>query len=352
MFANKSMGRGLAPLALAMAVACALPACKKDPPAAEGTAAATAAQQAPAPTPQSVVSASVAAMTPEQLRSEASKAYGENRLYAPAGSNAMEYYLALRDKQPADASASSALTDLLPMTVIATEQGIAREDFAEAKRLAALIEKADAQHPALGRLKSSIASTETAAVSRAANQELTAAQEATRQAELTRQREEDQRRLQEQQRQQAAAAPAAPTAEQQRTAAAAEQARAAEAERQRVAAAEAERQRVAAAAASAPQPATPAPQPARTASSELRAVSQPGPRYPPAAQRAGVTGTVQVEFTVDTNGGVSDVRVVSSDGLRQYQRDFEREALAAVRRWRFQPVAQSVTTRRTISFQQ
>ncbi|MES2857999.1 MAG: energy transducer TonB [Pseudomonadota bacterium] len=349
MSVNKSMRRGLAPLALAIAVACTLAACKKDPPAAAGDAA-TAAAQAPAPTPQSVVSASVAAMSPDQLRTEASKAYADNRLYAPAGSNAMEYYLALRDKQPADASASSALTDLLPMTVIATEQGIAREDFAEAKRLAALIEKADAQHPALGRLKGSIASTETAAASRAETQKLTAAEEATRQAELAKQREEDQRRLQEQQRQQAAATPAAPSAEQQRSAAAAEQARLAEAERQRVAAAEAERQRQQAAAAT--PAAAPATQPARAASSELRAVSQPGPRYPQSAQRAGATGSVQVEFTVTSDGSVSGARVVSADVPRQYERDFEREALAAVKRWRFQPVAEATTTRRTISFQQ
>ncbi len=39
---------------------------------------------------------------------------------------------------------SSALTDLLPMTVIATEQSVDREDFAEAQRLPALLEKADA----------------------------------------------------------------------------------------------------------------------------------------------------------------------------------------------------------------
>jgi hypothetical protein len=137
--------RRLAPLALAVAVTCALGACKKDAAPADAAAgAAPTAQQAPAPTPQSVVAAAVAAMSPDQLRAEASKAYAENRLYAPAGSNAMEYYLALRDKQPGDAGASSALTDLLPMTLIATEQGIAREDFAEAKRLTALIEKAGA----------------------------------------------------------------------------------------------------------------------------------------------------------------------------------------------------------------
>ena len=353
MSANKSMRRGLAPVALVVAVACTLAACKKEPPA--DTAAAQQAQQVSAPTPQSVVSASVAALSPDQLRTEASKAYGENRLYAPAGSNAMEYYLALRDKQPADAGASSALSDLLPMTVIATEQGIAREDFAEAKRLAALIEKADAQHPALSRLKASIASTETQATTRAETQKLTAEEETKRQADLAKQREENQRKLQEQQRQQAApalAAPAlaAPTADQQRAAAAAEQARVAEAERQRVAAAEAERQRQQAAAA--PQPTAAAAQPARAVSSELRAVSQPGPRYPQAAQRAGATATVQVEFTVARDGSVSGARVVSTDGQRQFDREFEREALAAVKRWRFQPVAEATTTRRSISFQQ
>ena len=344
------MRRGLAPVALAVAVACALGACKKDEAAADAVPAAT--QQAPAPTPESVVSATVVAMTPDQLRSEASKAYGENRLYAPAGNNAMEYYLALRDKQPADAGASSALTDLMPMTVIATEQGIAREDFADAKRLAALIEKADAQHPALARLKASIASSEIAVAQRAENQKLSAEDEAKRQAELLKRREEEQRKQQELQRQQAATAtqtPAAPTAAQQQAAAAEaerQRAAAAEAERQRVAAAEAERQRAQAAAAQ------PAAAPARAASNELRPISNPGPRYPQAAQRAGVAGSVQVEFTVATDGSVGNVRTVSTDAPRQFSRDFEREALAAVKRWRFQPVGEATTTRRTISFQQ
>ena len=350
MSAMNNLRRGLVPLALAVAITCALGACKKD--AATDAAGPAAGQVAPAPTPESVVSASVSAMAPDQLRSEASKAYGENRLYAPAGNNAMEFYLALRDKAPADAGASSALTDLLPMTVIATEQGIAREDFVEAKRLAALIEKADAQHPALSRLKASIASSETAALKRVEDQKLTAEEEAKRQEELAKKREEDQRKLQEQQRQQAAAAPQAPA----QPTAAQQQATAAEAERQRQAAAEAERQRQAAAAAEQQrqqQAAQQAPaQPARAASNELRAVAQPGPRYPQAAQRAGATGSVQVEFTVNTDGSVGNVRAVSSDGPRQFQREFEREALAAVKRWRFQPVAEATTTRRNIEFRQ
>ncbi|MGV8942817.1 energy transducer TonB [Thermomonas sp.] len=351
MSAINTVRRGLAPVALAVAVACALGACKKEPTAADG-AVATATQQTPAPTAESVVSASVNAMSADQLRSEASKAYDENRLYAPAGNNAMEYYLALRDKAPADAGASSALTDLMPMTVIAAEQAIAREDFDESKRLSALIEKADAKHPALARLKSSIASSETAAAQRIDAQKLTAEQEAKRQEELVKKREEDQRKQQELQRQQTAA-PAA-TAQ---SNAAAQAAAAAEAQRQQAAAAEAERQRVAAAAAeqqrqqaAANTPA--AAQPARAASNELRAITQSEPRYPAAAQRAGAGGSVQVEFTVATDGTVSDARVVSADTPRQFQRDFEKEAMSAVKRWRFQPISQATTSRRTINFQQ
>lgn len=338
---DKTRG-GWAPLVLTVAVACALTACKKDDAAAAGQ---QAAQQAkPAPTPESVVAASVSAMSVDQLRDAANKAYNDNRLYAPAGDNAMEYYLALRDKQPGDAGASSALSDLLPMTVIATEQSIARDDVEEASRLLALIGKADGNHPALGRLKASIASGEAKLKQQADTQKLTAEEEAKRKADLIKQREEDQRKQQEQQRQQQAA-------DQQRQQQAAADA---EAERQRQAAAEQQRQQQAAEQqrqqqaaqqqAARPRPAAP--------STELRPIAQPGPKYPAAAQRAGATATVQVEFTVGTDGAVSSARVVSSDGPRQFQREFEREALAAVKRWRFQPVGQATTSRRTIAFEQ
>ncbi|MBS0229342.1 MAG: energy transducer TonB [Proteobacteria bacterium] len=341
MSANKMFHR-FAPLALSAAVVFAIPACKKQeaaPAAGPQAASTTAASTAPA---APVVSAAVAQMTPEQLRDAARKAYDDNRLYAPTGNNAMEYYLALRDKQPGDASASSALSDLLPMAVIATEQGIAREDFDEAKRLVALIGKADPNHPALARLKASIDKGVALAAQRAQQQQLTAEQEAKLKEDQAKQREEDQKKLQEQQRQLAAQ-----QAQQAQQAAAADQQRqAAEAEAQRRAAAQA-----AAAAAAAPTPAAPAPAaPRPTASNSLQVVSQASPRFPPAAQRAGAKGSVQVEFTVGSDGSVTGARVVSSDVPRQFARDFEREALSAVKRWRFQPINQATTTRRTISF--
>ena len=140
-------------------LALALGACsKQEEPAPAATAAAAGSAAAPAAAaaaPQPAVAASVQAMSAEQLREAASQALRENRMYAPAGDNAMEYYLALRDKLPDDPTVASALTDLMPYTVIAAEQAVSREQFDEALRLVALIEKADKTAPALPRIRQS-----------------------------------------------------------------------------------------------------------------------------------------------------------------------------------------------------
>lgn len=332
-------GRASAHIAVAIAVALFAASCGKDAPqqAAEVTDPAAATQAA---APAQAVSDSVAAMSPEQLREAAGKAYQESRLYAPGGDNAMEYYLALRDKQPADAGVSSALIDLLPMTVIATEQSRDREDFVEARRLLALIEKADKAHPALTRLKSTIATAETTVAQRAEQQQLTAEQEAERQQQLERERLEAQRVAQEQAAQQLAQQQAA-DAEAARQETARQEAARQEAARQEAARQEAARQQAQQQAAQQPAAATPAP-----AASELRAISTPAPRFPPEALRAGTSGEVQVEFTVGVDGSVTSARVVRANPPRV----FDREAVNAVRRWRFEPVSAPVTTRRAIAF--
>jgi protein TonB len=317
--------RGLALLLLVL-----LAACSKDEQAgAEATTAAPAPATPVAAPPAPAVSAQVQAMGAEELRAAASKALAENRIYAPGGDNAVEYYLALRDKQPNDPSVTSALTDLMPYTLIATEQSIAREDFAEAQRLSSLIEKADPKAPALPRLKQSIATTQKAAADRVVSDAAKAESDA-------------QARLLEQQRQ-------AQQAEQQLAAAealAAEQRQAAiRAEAERVAAARAAAEREAAQPAP-PPPARPAAPPPRPAAAELRIVSAPAPRYPPEALRAGTGGEVLVEITVGTDGSVTNARVVRATPPRV----FDREALNAVRRWQFAPIDSVTTTRRTIAF--
>lgn len=327
-------------LSLVLALGLVLAACGKDEPAApQGVT--TAPTAAPVVTAENAVSAKVSGMSAVQLREAASKAYAENRLYAPAEDNAVEYYLALRDKQPGDASVSSALSDLVPMTVIAIEQSVNRDDFAEAQRLAALLEKANPQHPALTRLKTSISAQQQALIARTQEKTLSAAEEAARQVELEKKRLADQKKQQDDAARQLAAQQVTDTRR-----ATDQQA----ADSKRIADQQAADKRVAdqqAADQRAAQQRTAAATPAASAApAELRALSTPPPKYPADALRAGQSGEVQIEFTVGIDGSVTAARVVRSKPSRV----FDREAVNAVRRWRFQPVGAPVTTRRTIGF--
>lgn len=293
-------------------------------PAAVGEQAAAAAAPADA--------AKVKAMGVEELRDAASKALRENRIYAPAGDNAMEYYLALRDKQADDPGVASAMSDLMPYTLIATEQSIARENFPEAQRLIGLIEKVDPHAPSLPRLKQSVAGAQQALAQRS---ERDAADKVKKDAQAKVQAQQA-ASAQLQQQQAAAAAAAAQALEQQRQA---QQARDAEQQRQAAAAAaqqQAAQQRQAAAAAAKPAASAPS----------LRAISTPAPRYPAEALRAGISGEVMVEITVGTDGSVTSSRVLSSRPARI----FDREAVNTVRRWKFEPVSSPVTVRRTLVF--
>lgn len=94
--------------------------------------------------------------------------------------------------------------------------------------------------------------------------------------------------------------------------------------------------------AAAPVPATPAAAPsaapATTAAADLpvtvpRPVATPSPDYPRASIRRGERGDVVVLVKVGANGRVTDVEVVSSSQHRR----LDRAALAAARRWRFEP---------------
>ena len=321
---------GPARLFAPMILLVALAACSGKDETAPATPAApvapTAAPAAPA------VSAKVQSLGTEELRELASKALRENRMYAPAGDNAIEYYLALRDKTPDDASVKSALTDLLPYTLIAAEQNLGREDFAETQRLVALIEKVDPTAPALPRLKQGISGSMQTALKR--TQEET--DKVKKDAETRAKQLVEQQRLAQQQSTEAEAA--------RQIAAQQEAARRdtdrQDAERQAAARREAERrqQQAAAQQAAATRQAAAAP--------SLRPVSTPAPRYPADALRSGTSGEVLVELTVGTDGSVTAARVLRATPARV----FDREALNAVKRWKFEPVGAPVTTRRTLAF--
>ena len=92
-----------------------------------------------------------------------------------------------------------------------------------------------------------------------------------------------------------------------------------------------------------PAPARPAPMPTHTppappasasaASSAPVPLSQPAPRYPREAMRAGAEGLVRVSVEVGPDGVPTSVSLASGSG----HRELDRAALDAVRRWRFSP---------------
>src|SRR3546814_9420443 len=110
------------------------------------------------------------ALATHRLRTLAATALRSGHLLTPAGDSALEYYLALHELRPNDHAVASALADLQPYALIATEQGIARGDLGEARRLLALMERIDPQAPSLPRLKGGIADIERIAAEHAAEQ--------------------------------------------------------------------------------------------------------------------------------------------------------------------------------------
>jgi protein TonB len=76
------------------------------------------------------------------------------------------------------------------------------------------------------------------------------------------------------------------------------------------------------------------------------AVRAPQPLYPPDALRAGIGGEVAVTFTVNADGSVDDVAIVSA----QPQGVFDKNVLAAVRRWKFKPISKPMAVARSFKF--
>ncbi|WP_240096877.1 TonB family protein [Thermomonas flagellata] len=323
------------------------------------TTAAPATASAPSAAP------ALPAANAEELRARAAQATAAQRLFAPTGDNALEYYLALRTRVPDDPAARAALEDLQPQLVIAVEQALARDRLDEARRLLGLLAQVDAQAPALARLRASLAEADRLAQARtqAADEQARLAAERA-QAALRQQAEANAARLA---RERADSTPASPAATAAATVAAPAAASPAPAPvaapaptppppSERAAARAPDpsadsRPAIAAAPAPAPAPASPpAPAAARSASGGApaaapRLLRDAAPRYP---QNAGVNvkGEVTIAFTILPDGSVASPRVVSST----LPPAFERAALAAAQRWKFEGTGSAQESRRTVAF--
>ncbi|MBW3550914.1 MAG: energy transducer TonB, partial [Proteobacteria bacterium] len=88
----------------------------------------------------------------------------------------------------------------------------------------------------------------------------------------------------------------------------------------------------------APPPSPPSPPaPANTIGSvDASSRAMNPPRYPPAAVRSGIEGTVILVISIDAQGNVLNVEVERSSR----NRDLDRSAIEAARRWRFNPAVQ------------
>lgn len=259
-------------------------------------------------------------LTKEQLVKEAGTAFREQRYVAPPGNNALEYYLRVLEKEPANQIAKDALREMFPFATGAVEQDINAGAVEEATRVIDLLAKADPSNYTLtilrGKLDAKKKQVEneqklaTAATAAAAAAAAAAAKAAATPAPVATP---------------AAAPPPPTTAPAATTPAPAATASAAPAAPRVTPAAPPT-------ATSEPAAATP-PAAAGGESHPAELVKSVPPEYPREAYVKHQEGWVEVEFTVTTGGQVSNATVAGANPVRV----FNDAALRAVQRWTFKP---------------
>lgn len=255
--------------------------------------AATTSNAAPPP-------ANVQAMGTSELLSEAGKAVREQRLLAPAGNNAFEFYLRVLEKQPGNQVATDALRETFPFAATSAEQVINRSDFGEAQRQIDLLAKADPTNFTLTILRSKLD-----AQRKVLDKQQQLVLDQQKAQELAQQKAAADKLAAEQQAAQAAQAAAQQKTQPTRTP-------------QRTTAAD-----------TAPAPSAQD----NAAITEAVLVKGASARYPPSAMRAQQEGWVIVSFMIDPDGRTSHIDVVSSEPRRV----FDRAAIEAVGRYVFTP---------------
>jgi len=284
-------------------------------PAAKPATASTAAQQAQAQAQaqaEQAAQAKLGAMSVDQLLAAARTAMNQQKLVAPKGDNAFEYYETALQKDPKNQVAQDALRESFPFGANAVEAAIGQNNFDEAQREIGLLAKADPSNYTLTILRSKLDAAKKQQQREADQKAKAAAELAARQAAEAKA---------------AAAAAKAPPVVQQPVV----------------------QQPQAAPAVEAPKP-TPPPQPV----GETRAaqvVTPAAPEYPLEAARNRTSGYATVEFTINPDGSVSNAHVIASRPARV----FNSAAIQAVSRSKFRPALKdgqpvSSTLQRRIDF--
>ncbi|RUL64262.1 energy transducer TonB [Dyella dinghuensis] len=265
---------------------------------------------------QQVAPVNVEAMSLNDLLANARKAMNEQRVIAPAGNNAFEFYLDVLQKQPGNQTAADALRETFPFAANNVEQVINQRDFNEAQREIDLLAKVDPTNYTLTILRSKLD-----AQRKTLDEEQQKQLDTQHQADLA--------------AQQKAAADKAATDK-----AAADKAAADKAAQEQAALAAAKAKQQEADKAAATKAATSTQVAANTPSSsgggETRdaiPVSSIRVQYPANALRNNLEGWVDVAFTVNADGTVGNVQVVGA----QPRHVFDSAAIEAIRRAKFSP---------------
>jgi TonB family protein len=82
----------------------------------------------------------------------------------------------------------------------------------------------------------------------------------------------------------------------------------------------------------APASPTPPPAPAAPHYTPPQVVKQVMPTYPKSLKNSGITGKVSLEFFIETDGQVQEVRIIDSPHPL-----FSEAAIAAIKKWKFHP---------------
>lgn len=254
----------------------------------------------------------VDALSINDLLAEARKAMNEQRVIAPAGNNAFEFYLKVLQKQPGNQVAADALRETFPFAASNVEQAINQRAFTEADREIDLLGKVDPTNYTLTILRSKLD-----AQRKTLDQEQQKQLDQQHQAELAAQKAAAEKAASEKA---LADKAAADKVAQQQAALAAQQQKAKEDESKKSVAST-----VPAATAN-----------ASAGGGETRdaiPISTIRPRYPSAALRNNQEGWVDVQYTVNADGSVGNVSVVSAEPRHV----FDSAAIDALRRAKFSP---------------
>ena len=290
------------------------------PAAAPATASTKGQAQQAAEQAAQAAQARMETMSVKDLLAAGNTAINQQKLVAPKGDNAFEYYEKALQKDPKNQAAQDALREQFPFGANAVEQAIGQNNFDEAQREIGLLAKADHGNYTLKILNSKLDAAKTKQARDEALKAKQAADIAAKQAEAAK----------------AAAAKAI---------AATQPAPPPPTEKPVVQQAQP---------APAPVQEAPKPAPPPQVSGETRAaqvVTAAAPEFPIDAARNHQSGYATVEFTVNPDGSVSNAHVIAS----QPGRVFNSAAVQAVSRSKFKPALKdgqpvSSTLQRRIDF--